>query len=465
MSTYGDEGVDEGFDESVGKPIDGNIRDLLTPLNRYALVSDPVKGEADRRLKEFKDAFDAGLAAEISDGAVERKLLEIKIEAARRAVVRDHKSGSAGLQEFLSLTGCVGGAAARGGRPAPLPEAARKGSLRRWWCYLGLGLLLVGMAALAVVALPGNGVPRWGQAVIHSAGLGVIVSTTLFTVIQLRDLREHRPDSLHPEALSQLREEAAPRSGPPVPRSPKTPMRRSKRALDLAVGATLLWSALPMLAIVSLWIRFTSRGPVLVRHPRVGAGGRVFQLYDFRTRDRSGQLTRLGTFLQELGLETLPRLWNLFRGDVTLLGPPAEHPAMAASYPKQCRWVFSYRPGIAGPLWDGYVRPDADLLPGSDAWRHYLDVVVPQRVMVDRAFYDSLSAWGTACLIFRMLFSSNAFTTYRAPEQESEHGPEQGPESGTAGIPAVPELAPDTSPLPRWEAPEARCLVNITVWQ
>ncbi|MCD9145217.1 sugar transferase [Streptomyces albireticuli] len=438
MSAHGDEGIVE------------TINDLMTAINGHALVCSPDNAAADRRLREFKDAFDAGLATEIPEESVERKLIEIKIEAARRAVVRGHPAGSAGLQEFLSLAALSGGRAADPDSDDPGAAAVRGGRRRRrWWCRFGMGFLLVVALALALVSLPDNGVPRWVQTLLQSVGFGVIVSTALFTAIHLRDLREHRPGGLQPDALARLRPQAVEVADPPAP------MSRSRRALDVVVGAALLWISLPMLASVSLWIRLTSHGPALVRHPRVGAAGRVFQLYDFRTRDAAGRQTKVGEFLEELGLETLPRLWNLFRGDVTLLGPPAEHPAMAASYPGQCRWVFSYRPGIAGPLWDGYVGPDDDLEPGSDAWRHYLDVVVPQRVMVDRGFYDSLSAWGTFRLICGMLFSSNSFTAYSAGDQEEAA-------SGTAAAVAEPAAA---TPQPLREPLEKRCLVSLTVWQ
>lgn len=149
--------------------------------------------------------------------------------------------------------------------------------------------------------------------------------------------------------------------------------------------------------------------------PGWGPHGRLFHLYDFRTQDSTGNRTRVGALLQESGLDALPRLWNLLRGDVTLLGPPAEHPAMAEAYSEKYRWVFACRPGIIGPLWNEPVGPDAVLPKGSDAWHHYLDNVVPHRVTANRAFYDGLSGLMTARLVARMLFSSNPFTSKPDP--------------------------------------------------
>jgi hypothetical protein len=92
---------------------------------------------------------------------------------------------------------------------------------------------------------------------------------------------------------------------------------------------------------------------------------------------------------------------------------------VAKAYPDEYRWVFAYRPGIAGPLGDGYVEPDVALPEGSDAWRYYLESVVPHRVTVSKTFYDDLSVLETLCLMARMLFSSNSFTAYLATEHGS----------------------------------------------
>ncbi|MFC8435754.1 sugar transferase [Streptomyces sp. NPDC057253] len=387
--------------------IAATIHDLLTSIGAHTPGSGPEGSGVGPRIQDFRDALDARIEAEISDTEVERKLLEIKMEAARRAVLRDHESGSTALQEFLNLAAV---AERDGGRPkrrpprTPPPRARR----RHWWFGLGAGLLIA-LLSLALTPLGQGHLPQWCDTLLPSIALGMSGPAVLLTVIHFRGLRERRSEDLRPEALM------ADRSAPLAEAFSPAPLRRGRRALDVIVSVCLLWTSIPILVAATAGIRMTSAGPALVRRPRVGAGGRLFHLYDFRTQDRTGNRTRVGALLQESGLEALPRLWNLLRGDVTLLGPPAEHPAMAEAYPKKYRWIFACRPGIVGPLWNEPFGPGADLPEGSDTRRYYFDIVVPHRVTANRDFYDGLSGLMTARLVARMLFSSHPFTSTPDP--------------------------------------------------
>lgn len=387
--------------------IAATIHDLLTSIGAHTPGPDLEGSGVGQRIQEFRDALDARIEAEIPDTEVDQKLLEIKLEAARRAVLRDHESGSTALQEFLNLAAV---AERDGGRPegrAPRTPPARTGR-RHWWFRLGTGLL-VALLSLALTPLGQGILPQWCETLLPSVALGMSGPALLLAVIHFRGLRERRSEDLRPEALT------VDGSRPLAQADSPAPLRSGRRALDVIVSVSLLWTSLPMLVAATAGIRMTSVGPTLVRRPRVGAGGRLFHLYDFRTQDSTGNRTRVGALLQESGLDALPRLWNLLRGDVTLLGPPAEHPAMAEAYSEKYRWVFACRPGIIGPLWNEPVGPDAVLPKGSDAWHHYLDNVVPHRVTANRAFYDGLSGLMTARLVARMLFSSNPFTSKPDP--------------------------------------------------
>jgi len=128
---------------------------------------------------------------------------------------------------------------------------------------------------------------------------------------------------------------------------------RAKRALDLALALPLLAAAaLPMLAI-ALALRATCGAPVLFRQTRPGLGGRPFTLFKFRTM-RDGpepdaqRLTPLGRFLRAASLDELPQLWNVVRGDMSLVGPRPLLPQYLERYtPRQaCR--HDVPPGITG---------------------------------------------------------------------------------------------------------------------
>jgi lipopolysaccharide/colanic/teichoic acid biosynthesis glycosyltransferase len=152
-----------------------------------------------------------------------------------------------------------------------------------------------------------------------------------------------------------------------------------KRLLDLAVAAVLLAALAVPMAVVALAIRATMGAPVLFRQVRPGRGRKRFELCKFRTmsdaRDAEGKLlpdharlTPLGRWLRATSLDELPQLWNVVRGDMSLVGPR----------PLLCRYLpyfspreskrFEVRPGITGwaqihgrnrVAWDDRLELDA----------------------------------------------------------------------------------------------------------
>jgi lipopolysaccharide/colanic/teichoic acid biosynthesis glycosyltransferase len=152
----------------------------------------------------------------------------------------------------------------------------------------------------------------------------------------------------------------------------------SKRALDVAVSVCVLIAALPVFALLAVLIRLDSPGPIVFRQRRVGLGGRVFSFYKLRTmvtdaRERFPQLyayrytrqefvdlvlktpddprlTRLGRVLRKTSVDELPNLWNVLRGDMSLVGPRPELPEMVGYYTDEELAKFFVRPGVTG-LW------------------------------------------------------------------------------------------------------------------
>jgi sugar transferase EpsL len=135
--------------------------------------------------------------------------------------------------------------------------------------------------------------------------------------------------------------------------------RFGKRAIDIVLAATALIALSPALALVALLVRVRLGPPVFFRQPRPGRGGRVFSLIKFRTmidaRDADGRqlpdserLVPLGRFLRSTSLDELPELWNVLRGDMSLIGPRPLLVAYLPRYsPEQAR-RHEVRPGISG---------------------------------------------------------------------------------------------------------------------
>jgi lipopolysaccharide/colanic/teichoic acid biosynthesis glycosyltransferase len=135
--------------------------------------------------------------------------------------------------------------------------------------------------------------------------------------------------------------------------------RRLKRVIDVVVASTALLVLLPTLALIPIAIRIHLGSPVFFKQPRPGRQGRPFKIVKFRTmrdgRDPDGRLlpdaarlTRLGAFLRSTSLDELPELWNVARGEMSLVGPrPLLVEYLDRYTPTQAR-RHDLRPGMTG---------------------------------------------------------------------------------------------------------------------
>jgi exopolysaccharide biosynthesis polyprenyl glycosylphosphotransferase len=147
-----------------------------------------------------------------------------------------------------------------------------------------------------------------------------------------------------------------------------------KRAIDVAVAAAALVVAGPLIGLAALAIRLESPGPALFRQVRIGRRGRPFQIVKLRSMwvdaERHGyalatrgdpRITRLGGFLRRSRIDELPQLWNVLRGEMSLVGPRPERPelydALADEFPL-FRRRLAVRPGLTGwaQVHQGYVN-------------------------------------------------------------------------------------------------------------
>ena len=134
-----------------------------------------------------------------------------------------------------------------------------------------------------------------------------------------------------------------------------------KRVVDLILAGTALAAGWPFLAALAILIRIDSPGPVLFRQERAGRRSRPFTVYKFRTmradadpydispmgRD-DARLTRLGRWLREMTLDELPQLWNILRGDMSIVGPRPLYMSQARQFNERQRRRLEVRPGLTG---------------------------------------------------------------------------------------------------------------------
>ena len=134
------------------------------------------------------------------------------------------------------------------------------------------------------------------------------------------------------------------------------------RAADIAVAGTALAVSSPLLALAALAVKLEDRGPVLYRQTRVGKDGADFELLKLRTMivdaehqgagfavDRGdARITRVGRLLRRTSLDELPQLWNVVRGDMSLIGPRPTLRYQVEKYTPRQRRRLEVKPGITG---------------------------------------------------------------------------------------------------------------------
>lgn len=139
--------------------------------------------------------------------------------------------------------------------------------------------------------------------------------------------------------------------------------RPLKRAFDLCCTLAVLPVAVPLALVLALAIRMDSPGPVVFRHRRLGWRGHPFTLYKFRTLRRDAhpyaphparqddpRITRMGRLLRRTNLDELPQLYNILKGEMSLVGPRPEMPSIVAGYSPTQRLRLLAKPGLTG-LW------------------------------------------------------------------------------------------------------------------
>lgn len=183
--------------------------------------------------------------------------------------------------------------------------------------------------------------------------------------------------------------------------------RVGKRALDLGLVLLALPVALPVMAVVSLWVRFDSPGSVFFRQERVGLGGRLFRIHKFRTMRvhpegvgpqltaaGDARITRAGRWLRRTKLDELPQLLDVLNGDMSLVGPRPEVPRYMALYPEAVRQkILSVKPGITDRAAIEFIEEERLLAASEDPEATYVREVMPIKQAYYLKYVDQHSVW------------------------------------------------------------------------
>ncbi len=186
-----------------------------------------------------------------------------------------------------------------------------------------------------------------------------------------------------------------------------------KRLFDIIASGLGLIVLSPLFAVIAVWIKLDSPGPVFYRQVRVGRGNKDFRLFKFRSMrpdsDKLGlitvgghdpRVTRSGYYIRKYKLDEFPQLINVFIGDMSLVGPRPEVRKYVDMYtPEQMR-VLSVRPGITSLASIRYRNENDILAAAADPDRCYIEQVMPDKLAIDLEYVDRATLWNDIKLIF-----------------------------------------------------------------
>jgi lipopolysaccharide/colanic/teichoic acid biosynthesis glycosyltransferase len=182
----------------------------------------------------------------------------------------------------------------------------------------------------------------------------------------------------------------------------------AKRCVDLLFATAALLLLWPLLLVAALLIHYESPGPVIFRQRRVGRHGVLFTIFKFRTMATAGRkegpsltrrgdprVTRIGGFLREYKLDELPQLFNVLRGQMSLIGPRPKLPHLDVMR-------MPFRPGLTGAATLVFRREEEMLqdVPDDDLEAYYCSMIQPLKANIDWDYMHQATLMSDLALLF-----------------------------------------------------------------
>lgn len=188
----------------------------------------------------------------------------------------------------------------------------------------------------------------------------------------------------------------------------------SKRIFDILAATIGLIIITPGLLIIAILIKIQMPGPVIFKQQRIGRNGQPFTIFKFRSMilDHHGstisikgeqRITPLGAFLRKYKLDELPELWNVVKGDMSLVGPRPDMPDYANLLVGEEELILKLRPGITGPASLKYANEEELLTGVSDPAKYNDEVIWPDKVRINLDYYHNRSFLGDIQIILKTL--------------------------------------------------------------
>ena len=192
-----------------------------------------------------------------------------------------------------------------------------------------------------------------------------------------------------------------------------------KRLFDFITSLIGLIVLFPIFIIVPLLVKISSGGPVFFVQKRIGKNGKIFQMIKFRsmiviqnsnsTISVKGdvRITKIGAFLRKFKLDELPELWNVLKGDMSLVGPRPDVCGYADNLIGEDRKILELRPGITGVASLKYYDEEDVLASQDNPLKFNDEVIYPDKVKLNLDYYYNNNLWIDIKIIFATIFRVN----------------------------------------------------------
>lgn len=194
-------------------------------------------------------------------------------------------------------------------------------------------------------------------------------------------------------------------------------MRLSKRIFDLFWVLVCIPFLIPLFIVIPALIKLDDRGPVFFVQERIGYKGKPFKVWKFRTMvvdaEQKGNLitvgkdpriTRVGYFLRKFKLDELPQLFNVLKGDMSLVGPRPEVEKYVKLYTPEQRKVLDIMPGITDPASIKFSNENEILEQFEDPEKAYVEIIMPEKIRLNLEYAKQASCWKDFMVLLKTFF-------------------------------------------------------------
>lgn len=187
-----------------------------------------------------------------------------------------------------------------------------------------------------------------------------------------------------------------------------------KRFFDIIASGCGLLVLSPIFLIMAIWIKLDSKGPVFYRQVRVGRHDKDFRIFKFRSMrvgadkgslvtigGRDPRITRSGYFIRKYKLDEFPQLINVFKGEMSLVGPRPEVRHYVDYWTSEQMHVLDVRPGITDPASIKFRNENELMEKAEDPEDYYINVIMQEKIRLYLEYVQNASFWYDIKLVFQ----------------------------------------------------------------